>query len=301
MSLLALALLCAGPAAADSAQCTLNDMRLVTAAVGAWVTDQTGLDAARRGGPTFDLEDYPAITFGALETLLVPTYLDVLPAVDAWGNPFDYRLNPDLLSPNLFAVRSLGADGLAEGNLYSPGFTSDPDEDLLNLNGFLIRQPQPLPQFAQEFTVERIRDVGLAMLAWLTDIVSVQPAMGPLTDLGGSFDISLFVPILPGALELLLVPSYLPWLPEADGWGNPLEFYVDVLNPLGVDVLAVRSAGSDGVVSGDLYIPGGFPFLQDIEDIVWADGLFIRFPLGGPVFVDDFESGDVCAWAGSLP
>ncbi|MCB1033138.1 MAG: hypothetical protein KDD47_04815, partial [Acidobacteria bacterium] len=174
-----------------------------------------------------------------------------------------------------------------------------PNEDLVLLDGFFVRRPPPRPQFAQEYTVEQARSVGLAMFSWLTDVTGLRG--GTNRTERGSFDITPYVPITHTDLTALLVPSYLPWVPEMDGWQLPFEFYVDILDPLGAEPLAIRSTGSDGQADGSTYIPGSFPFLQDEQDIVWADGIFVRIPEGGAVFVDDFESGDACAWSATIP
>jgi hypothetical protein len=42
--------------------------------------------------------------------------------------------------------------------------------------------------------------------------------------------------------------------------------------------MAIRSAGRDGAFSGDTYTAGAFDPLDYDQDIVWADGVFIRWP-----------------------
>lgn len=285
----------------DPADRTLMEMEAMGAAMLAWVTDQASAGGLRESGPSFDLGSYPTISHGDLAALLVPTYAASVPATDGWGNPYDYRLDTlDVLSLESVAIRSLGADGLAEGNLYSPGYTAGEDDDLVFARNLFVRRPQPSPEEAQGETVRLVRVMGTAMLSWLTDVAGLQGTPPPLRR-GPSFDLGLYTPISHGDLSVLLVPGYLPFVPELDGWGNPFDLFVDVLDPLGPATLAIRSAGSDGAVSGDLYSPGGFPFQSDDEDIVWSDGVFIRFPEGGRILSDGFETGDLCAWSSSAP
>ena len=305
----------------DPAQQSLAEMEAIGAAMASWLTDQASLGGLskfgdlpdlwdlggrqERGG-SFDLGSYPVISHGNLEALLVPTYLPSVPETDGWGNPYDFRLETaDFSSLEALAIRSLGADGLAEGDLYSPGYTSQESEDLVWARALFVRLPQPSAEEAQAATMALLRTLGAALLSWFTDVVGVTGQGDSSRALsvgeGPAFDLGLYVPRTHGELSTLLVPVYLPFVPELDGWGNPFEFYVDVMDPLGPAPLALRSAGSDGVTSGDLYTPGGFPFSLEEEDIVWADGVFIRFPEGGRVFADGFESGDVCEWSFSAP
>ncbi len=289
-------------AAQDPAGTTLQDMEVASAAMVSWLVDHGSGRTQHRNGAGLDLRDYPVITHQALEILLVPMYLPVLPEFDGWGNAYDYRLDTvNIFSLETVAIRSLGADGAAEGDIYSPGYTSSGDEDLVFLRGLFLRRPLPAPEEAQAVTLDLVRTVGAAMISWLTDVVS--GIEGPAENLrGGSFDLSLYPPITALEMSTFLVPSYLPFIPELDGWGNSFEFFVDTFDPLGPAVLAIRSPGSDGATSGDIYTPGGFPAARDEEDVVWADGFFIRFPEGGRIFSDGFESGDLGTWsATTLP
>ena len=137
------------------------------------------------------------------------------------------------------------------------------------------------------------------MVEWLTDVTldggSVAGARG------GSFDLGLFPAITHQELTALLVPGYINSVPEIDGWGSPFEFYVDLADLVGTETLAIRSAGRDETVSGNLYSPGSFPVGDDDEDLVWADAVFVRFPVGAWILADDFESGNLCKWSSTTP
>ena len=63
-----------------------------------------------------------------------------------------------------------------------------------------------------------------------------------------------------------------------DGWGHPLEYYLNTENPTAPQVMGIRSPGRDGTFSGGRYTVGAFDPGDFDEDIVWADGTFVRWP-----------------------
>jgi hypothetical protein len=141
----------------------------------------------------------------------------------------------------------------------------------------------------QKQTVDILRNVGVAMMSWLADAVSgdVQvPERGEETrqiqfqrfeeDSVASYSV-----LSHEALAALLVPSYITKLPETDGWGHPLEFALNE-NVLGSNVLAIRSPGRDGLYGAGPHLVGGFDSTDFDEDIVWADGYFVRWPIAAP-------------------
>jgi hypothetical protein len=77
-------------------------------------------------------------------------------------------------------------------------------------------------------------------------------------------------------LEALLVPGYLPFVPQNDAWGGAYEYRVEAAPSYR---RAVRSAGADGNFSGTLYGLGHA--VDGWEDLVWADGLGVRTPVPG--------------------
>jgi len=66
--------------------------------------------------------------------------------------------------------------------------------------------------------------------------------------------------------------------PELDGWDSPYEFYVNVTNPLAAKVVSILSPGRDKAFSGNVYTATSFDPTSLDEDIVWADGYFVRWP-----------------------
>ena len=76
----------------------------------------------------------------------------------------------------------------------------------------------------------------------------------------------------------VLVPQYLQSVPEKDGWKNDYEYYLNTANVLAKTVMAIRAGGRDGYVSGTQYTVVGFDPTDYDQDIVWADGFFVRWP-----------------------
>jgi hypothetical protein len=142
---------------------TVADLRNAGTALFSWLTDQvddptseTEADASAGCGPVnpdkkeaaklVDLVNIPEISWEELRKILVPQYLVELPRNDAWGNPFEYRLNvANVLCPQVIAIRSAGADGRFDTNgMYEVG-SFEPDEmseDLVWSDGFFVRWPQ---------------------------------------------------------------------------------------------------------------------------------------------------------------
>ena len=124
--------------------------------------------------------------------------------------------------------------------------------------------------------------VGSAMVAWLTDLTSGVAASeaSPARGSGGScsasppVDVTDIPPINSFVLALLIVPDYIDAVPIADPWGHPYEYRLDVAEPLSADVIAVRSAGADGVFEGTTYDVRATSGPED--DLVFYDDFWIR-------------------------
>ena len=127
-------------------------------------------------------------------------------------------------------------------------------------------------------TVVVIRDVGKAMFAWQADQVKERAGEGTEKGSVSIIDLKQFSRISREEVVKLLVPRYLQTVPEKDGWGHAYEFYLNTSNLLAPQVMCIRSPGRDGVFSGGEYNTGSFNQADVDEDIVWADGYFIRWP-----------------------
>jgi len=134
--------------------------------------------------------------------------------------------------------------------------------------------PEADDSVREKRTVAKIRNTGTSMLAWLTDQVSAAAA-GQATTL---VDLRDYPPIEAPDLATILVPEYLGELPSLDGWENPYEYYLNVAQPLERTVMAIRGPGRDGVWEEDSYTATRFDPGDYDQDIVWADGYFVRWP-----------------------
>jgi hypothetical protein len=125
----------------------------------------------------------------------------------------------------------------------------------------------------QAQTVRDMRDLGTALFSWLTDQLGAMAAGQPQI-----VNLKLYPEISGAALEKLLIPAYLAQVPKTDAWGHPLEVGLNVKDLLAQNVISIRSPGRDGKYSANLYKmeqlrPGDYD-----QDLVWADGFFIRWP-----------------------
>lgn len=134
-----------------------------------------------------------------------------------------------------------------------------------------------LQKAKQKRTVADMRNAGTAMFSWLTDQVGAAAAGATATEI----DLSLYgsgTGVTSGAITALLVPQYLQSVPDKDGWKNTYSYYMNTGNVLAQNVLAVRSYGRDGTGTGTTYSVTGFEPTDYDQDIVWADGFFVRWP-----------------------
>src|SRR6185295_17565523 len=133
-----------------------------------------------------------------------------------------------------------------------------------------------LQKAKQKRTVADVRNAGTAMFSWLTDQVGAAAAGATatldMTPYGTAMDST--------GLQTVLVPQYLQAVPDLDGWKNPYKYYCVFTNPLAKQVMAIWSGGRDGKgasPSGSYNVTSFDPTDYD-QDIVWADGFFVRWP-----------------------
>jgi hypothetical protein len=139
------------------------------------------------------------------------------------------------------------------------------------------RESQVTDAEAQKRTVADIRNTGTAMFSWLTDQVGAAAAGQSQTEIG-DIDLDDYPVLSRDEVQSILLPQYMQTVPERDGWGNLYEYYLNVENPLAVHVMGIRSPGRDGRFSADSYTVTSFDPSEFDEDIVWADGFFVRWP-----------------------
>lgn len=125
---------------------TIADVRITGTAMFSWLTDQVGAAAAGQANSIVVLESYgsPKVA-AALESLLAPTYLQVVPPVDGWKFPYEYYLKTGSLvhERQIMLIRSQGRDKAFEGDEYTvTSFDpTDYDQDIVWADGFMVRWP----------------------------------------------------------------------------------------------------------------------------------------------------------------
>lgn len=136
----------------------------------------------------------------------------------------------------------------------------------------------------QKRTMADVRLAGSAWFSWLSDQYGAAAAAGagqtvytmPPADFGSFQDI-----------EAVLVPAYIQELPQTDAWQNALVYCGQApANLLATqNAMAIGSAGRDGdaaqaACNAQVNV-GGFNPTDYDQDLVWADGYFIRYPQHG--------------------
>lgn len=138
-----------------------------------------------------------------------------------------------------------------------------------------------LQKAKQKRTMADMRNTGTAWLSWVTDQVSAAAAGGAITTWDGSnYDA---VDDLAETLHPTATFFYMSEIPKTDGWKNSFA-YGYTGDPLGAQVIAIGSGGRDGKDNPvDLqveYVIGSFTPTDYDQDIIWADGFFVRWPGG---------------------
>ena len=136
-----------------------------------------------------------------------------------------------------------------------------------------------LQKAKQKRTMADARNTGTAFLSWVTDQASAAAA-GQTTFDGSLYGITLGY----GGMVSLLHPSttffYMQEVPQNDGWRH--EFlYMWSGDPLSSQVIAIGSGGRNGgLTTIGSYTVGPFTPTAYDQDIIWADGFFVRWPSG---------------------
>jgi general secretion pathway protein G len=121
--------------------------------------------------------------------------------------------------------------------------------------------------------------VGEAMATWaILNGSTLTP--GYVGGLPPAIDVSQYDPIPFNTLQSLLIPTFISRVPELDPWGNPYQYFLDQGNPAGPAVALCASTGQDGQpnpISGT-YTVTDFPVTDFNQEIIWADGNFVRWP-----------------------
>lgn len=138
-----------------------------------------------------------------------------------------------------------------------------------------------LQKAKQKRTVSDMRNTGNAWMSWLTDQVGAASAGTAKTFDAGLHQAKTYVDIY----EYLRPTDtffYMQEVPQLDGWRNPMVFGLGA-NLLLSSTMSIYAACRDNEFDT---APGGtfpvIPFLATDydQDIVWADGYFVRWPEG---------------------
>ncbi len=120
---------------------TMADMRTIAQALEARATDTKtyGLipSDTRKRVALGDLGPLRRARHSELERALVPKYIKRVPRYDGWKHEFDVRV-----AANMYAVRSVGNDGRAEGNVYTNTLIQGYERDLVFTDGTFIQYPE---------------------------------------------------------------------------------------------------------------------------------------------------------------
>jgi general secretion pathway protein G len=129
----------------------------------------------------------------------------------------------------------------------------------------------------QKRTLADMRITGVAMFAWMTDNWGAAaagqtgtPSQIDLTKFGGEKQ--------PQDMAAILVPQYTQTVPERDGWKNRYHYWLNTASQVSRNAVAVASGGQDGSCGCGTYASGAVDPTDYSQDLVWADGFFIRWP-----------------------
>ena len=140
-----------------------------------------------------------------------------------------------------------------------------------------------LQKAKQKRTMSDIRSTGNAWMSWLTDQVGAASA-GAAKKYDASLQTEIQYATLLGYLRPTDTFFYTQDIPQVDGWKNPLVFGLGS-NVLLSTVASIYASCRDNAFDAGV-APGGnftvYTFLATDydQDIVWADGYFVRYPSG---------------------
>ncbi len=116
---------------------TMADIRAIATA---WEARATDMNAYSAAGALFSMPT-TATSFPGMIGLLTPTYIKSLPQNDGWGDAYGFKM--DGTPAQVYAIRSLGKDNVAETGNYTVGkSTGTFDCDIVYSNGSFIQWPE---------------------------------------------------------------------------------------------------------------------------------------------------------------
>ncbi len=138
-----------------------------------------------------------------------------------------------------------------------------------------------LQKAKQKRTMADMRNTGTAFLSWVTDVASAGAAGAETFD-GSLYSSSLGYAGMVATLHPSTTFFYLQDVPRVDGWRYSYAYNWSG-NPLSSQVIAIGSGGRNGDLtdlSSLTYTVGPFIPTDYDQDMIWADGFFVRWPSG---------------------
>ncbi|HRC86131.1 MAG TPA: prepilin-type N-terminal cleavage/methylation domain-containing protein [Thermoanaerobaculia bacterium] len=130
----------------------------------------------------------------------------------------------------------------------------------------------------QKRTMGDIREMATAIASYYTDQGGAAAA-GQATNQVAIGDFPA-LNACPDDLQAVLVPTYTRHIVCADGWGYTMEYRVTIGVPPAINYMLIRAPARDNAFDGDTYDVGYFEPTDYGQDIVYADGGFVRSPRG---------------------
>jgi prepilin-type N-terminal cleavage/methylation domain-containing protein len=129
----------------------------------------------------------------------------------------------------------------------------------------------------QKTTMGTMRAIAMAWEARATETKSYNAAAAQFTLPSSEIDSV--------GVTALLTPTYIRILPIVDGWGHPLDFFIDALPASGqsASAYAIRSRGRDGILDNGAGSLSSYTFgtIKHFDcDIVFGSGTFVTEPQG---------------------
>ena len=119
---------------------SMADIRSIATAWEARATDMNNYSAAGVNASVVDFSAGTNAAYSTMVSMLTPTYIKSLPKNDGWGDPYGYNKGSNGQS---YAIRSLGKDGVKEGDTYTSGTqTKAFDCDIVYSMGSFVQWPE---------------------------------------------------------------------------------------------------------------------------------------------------------------
>ena len=132
----------------------------------------------------------------------------------------------------------------------------------------------------QKQTVAEVRNAGNAWMSWLSDQIGAASAGAAKVYDASSFNETTY-PELFAYLHPTDTFFYMQELPQVDGWRYPLQFGMSA-SLASAQTIIICSGGAEGVLEGNdctkSYSVAPFIATDFDQDIIWADGYFVRWP-----------------------